>query len=131
MLKRTKNKRAVSAATIAITTIGVLLGSVESTLAQQPKRMLAAPTSQPASSHLSVLEDAFWVCDYVATTRGGGDIPTCTAVYEALKTVSLPAILTRWCLGGVRTKPRNIKSSRLLIAQAISKSESTLKGEPS
>ena len=85
MLKPTKTKRAVSVTTIVITTLGVLLGSVESTLAQQPKRTLAAPTSQPASSHLSVLEDAFWVCDYVATTRGGGDIPTCTAVYEALK----------------------------------------------
>ena len=85
MLKPTKTKRAVSVTTIVITTLGVLFGSVESTLAQQPKRMLAAPMSHPVSSHLSVLEDAFWVCDYVATTRGGSDIPTCTAVYEALK----------------------------------------------
>lgn len=85
MLKRTKSKRAVSVATIVITTIGAVLGSAETTLAQQPQRVVAVPTSQPASFDLNVLEDAFWVCDYVATTRGGGDIPTCTAVYEALK----------------------------------------------
>ena len=85
MLKPTKKQRIVSVTTTVITTIGVLLGSVESALAQQPQRMLATPTSQPAGARLSVLEDAFWVCDYLATTRGTSDIVTCTAVYEALK----------------------------------------------
>jgi len=85
MLKPTKKQRVVSVTTIAITTIGVLLGSVENTLAQEPQRILAAPPPQLASAGLKVLEDAFWVCDYVATTRGNSDIATCTAVYEALK----------------------------------------------
>jgi hypothetical protein len=64
MRKPTKKQRVVSIATIAITTIGVLLGSVENTLAQEPQRTLAAPASQLTTAGLSVLENAFWVCDY-------------------------------------------------------------------
>jgi len=85
MLEPIKKQRVVSVTTISITTIGVLFGGVKSTLAQEPLRVLAAPTSQLASARLSVLEDAFWVCDYLATTRGNSDISTCTGVYEALK----------------------------------------------
>lgn len=35
------------------------------------------------------LEDAFWACDYVATTRGTAAAPaeTCAAVYDELKAV--------------------------------------------
>ena len=85
MLKPTEKQRVVSVTTTVITTIGLLLGSIGSTLAQPPRRMLAAPTSQPTSATLSVLEDALWVCDYLATTRGSSDIATFTAVYESLK----------------------------------------------
>jgi hypothetical protein len=43
--------------------------------------------AQVASVGLADLEDAFWACDYVATTRGtaGADTTACTAVYEAIK----------------------------------------------
>lgn len=85
MLKPTNKQYVVSVTTTVITTIGVLLGSVASASAQQPQRVLAAPASQPTGAKLSVLEEAFWLCDYVATTRGASDIATCAAVYEALK----------------------------------------------
>lgn len=85
MLKPTKKQRVVSATAIAFMTIGVLLGSAQNTWAQESQRVLAEPTSPLASTRLKVLEHAFWVCDYVATTRGNSDISTCTAVYEALK----------------------------------------------
>jgi hypothetical protein len=43
--------------------------------------------SRVAVVSLADLEDAFWVCDYTATTRGpeGSDLTVCTAVYEAIK----------------------------------------------
>ena len=85
MLKPTKKQRVVSVTAITITAIGVLFGSVESTLAREPQRVLAAPSSELPSVRLDILENAFWVCDYLATTRGNSDISTCTAVYEALK----------------------------------------------
>jgi hypothetical protein len=34
---------------------------------------------------LTDLETAFWVCDYLAITRGVSDIGTCTAIFDALK----------------------------------------------
>lgn len=85
MLKPASKHRVVSATKIVVATIGVLLGSVENTLAQQPQRTSAAPTSQLSSARLTDLETAFWVCDYLATKRGAGDVSTCTQVYEALK----------------------------------------------
>ena len=84
MLEPIDKQHVVSVTKIVITTIGVLLGSA-STMAQQPQRTLAAPTSQLTSARLADLENAFWVCDYLATTRGGGDVSACTTVYEALK----------------------------------------------
>jgi hypothetical protein len=86
MLKPTMHQRAVSVTKIVITTIG-LLGSVEFAMAQQPQRIVAAPPSDLSSARLTDLENAFWVCDYLATTRGGADIQTCTAVYEAVKQI--------------------------------------------
>lgn len=49
-----------------------------------------APASSwldPDRISLAALEDAFWACDYGATTRGAGDdaITPCEAVYDALK----------------------------------------------
>ena len=84
MPKPTMKQRVVSVTKIVVTTIGVL-GSVEIALAQEPQRMVAASASELSSAKLTNLEHAFWVCDYVATTRGGSDVPTCTAVYEAVK----------------------------------------------
>ena len=84
MLKPTKKQPVVSVTTIVITTAAVLL-SVENTLAQEPQRMSAAPTSQLTSARLNMLENAFWVCDYLATTQGATDTSTCAAVYEELK----------------------------------------------
>ena len=74
MLKPTMKQRVVSVTKIVITTIG-LLGSVEIAMAQQPQQIVAAPPSELSSARLTDLENAFWVCDYLATTRGGGDIP--------------------------------------------------------
>src|SRR5262245_56695133 len=44
----------------------------------------ALSTAQAAAPSL---EDAFWACDYIATTRGTAAAPgaTCTAVYEEFK----------------------------------------------
>ena len=86
MLKPTMKQRVVSVTKIVVMTIGVL-GSVEAALAQQPQHTVAAPGSELSSARLTDLENAFWVCDYLATTRGGSDIPTCTAVYEAVKQI--------------------------------------------
>jgi hypothetical protein len=72
MLKPTKRQRVVSVTTFVITTIGVSLGSVETTLALEPQRMPA--TSHLTSARLNVLENALWACDYVATRRGASDI---------------------------------------------------------
>ena len=85
MLKPTTKQRLVSVTKIVITTIGLVAGSVANTSAQQPQRTSAAPTSQLSSARLTDLENAFWVCDYLATTRGTIDIAACTAVYEAVK----------------------------------------------
>ena len=43
--------------------------------------------AQVASVDLAHLEEAFWICDYTATTHGtgGNDIVICTAVYDAIK----------------------------------------------
>jgi hypothetical protein len=86
MLQPTTKQRRVSHVTsTAITTIGLLLGCIASTSAQQPQRTMAAPTSQLSSARLTDLENAFWVCDYLATTQGSSDIAACTSVYEAIK----------------------------------------------
>jgi hypothetical protein len=49
----------------------------------------AAPEADADVIGLSDLEAAFWVCDYVATTRGVEATPVaiCGAVYDELKTV--------------------------------------------
>ena len=86
MLQLTIKQRRVSHATsTAIATIGLLLGCIASTSAQQPQRTSAAPTSQLSSARLTDLEHAFWVCDYLATTRGTSDVAACTAIYEVVK----------------------------------------------
>ena len=86
MLQLTIKQRRVShAMSTAIATIGLLLGCIASTSAQQSQRTSAPPTSQLSSARLTDLENAFWVCDYVATTRGTSEIAACTAVYEAVK----------------------------------------------
>lgn len=42
---------------------------------------------QVSASDTANLEDAFWACDYVATTRGTSATPTefCAAIYDELK----------------------------------------------
>jgi hypothetical protein len=50
-----------------------------------------APLSPPASAAfaaapLADIEEAFWMCDYIATTRGRtADVERCGAVYDALR----------------------------------------------
>ena len=85
MLKLTTKQRLFSVTKIVVTTIGLVAASVASTSAQQPQRTFATPTSQLSSARLTDLENAFWVCDYLATTRGSSDIAACTAIYEAVK----------------------------------------------
>ena len=84
MLKPTTKQHVLSVTKIVIA-IGVVFGGFEGSIARDLQRIGAAPTSELASAKLSDLETAFWVCDYVATTRGVSDIAACTAVYEALK----------------------------------------------
>ena len=84
MLKPTTKQYVVSV-TKMIVTIGVVFGGFESSIAREPQRIVAAFPSQLSSTKLTDLETAFWVCDYLATTRGVSDISACTAVYEALK----------------------------------------------
>jgi len=74
-----------TAALVAVAVALVCNGG--SALAQEPQR---APSAQPAhlvSVRLADLEDAFWICDYTATTRRApaADIATCSAIYDALK----------------------------------------------
>jgi hypothetical protein len=85
MLKPKTNHRVVSITKIVITTIGVVAGTIANTSAQQPQRTLATPTSQLSNARLTDLENAFWVCDYLATTRSSSDVAACTAIYEAVK----------------------------------------------
>ncbi|HSQ05615.1 MAG TPA: hypothetical protein VLN59_16360 [Burkholderiales bacterium] len=44
-------------------------------------------TTPLATVALADLEDAFWLCDYTATTHGSArnDITLCTAVYDVVK----------------------------------------------
>ena len=86
MLQPTTKQRRVSHVTsTAITTIGLLLGCVAGTSAQQPQNAVSASATELVSIRVTDLESAFWVCDYLATTRGVSDIGTCTAIYDALK----------------------------------------------
>jgi hypothetical protein len=55
---------------------------------------VAQTASQLAPSQISApqttnLEDAFWACDYVATTRGTSATPTefCAAIYDEIKAI--------------------------------------------
>jgi hypothetical protein len=86
MLQPTTKHRRVSHVTgAAITTIALLLGCIASTSAQQPQPAKSMAAPEVVSARLTDLEDAFWVCDYLATTRGVSDIGTCTTIYDALK----------------------------------------------
>lgn len=86
MLQPTTKQRRISLVTsTAITTIGLLVGCIASTSAQQSQSAVSTPASELVSSRLTDLESAFWVCDYLATTKGVSDIETCAAIYDALK----------------------------------------------
>ena len=86
MLQPTTKQRRVSHVTsAAIVAIGLLLGCIASTSAQQPQNAGSMSAAELASIRVTDLESAFWVCDYLATTRGVSDIGTCTAIYDALK----------------------------------------------
>ncbi|MBI2962042.1 MAG: hypothetical protein HYY28_17190 [Betaproteobacteria bacterium] len=69
----------------ALTTLAAALAagsaSAEQTIGAQ------SVAARLASVALGDLEEAFWVCDYTATTRGpaGNDITVCNAVYDAIK----------------------------------------------
>lgn len=81
----TKQRRVLHVTSTAITTIALLLGCVASSSAQQPQAAVSASASEIVSTRLTDLENAFWVCDYLATTQGVSDIETCAAIYDALK----------------------------------------------
>jgi hypothetical protein len=54
--------------------------------AQTSKASTGALTVQLVSVKLADLENAFWTCEYAATTRGNANIENCAAIYAALKT---------------------------------------------
>lgn len=58
-----------------------------SALAQEPQKAPSWPAVQLVGERLADLEEAFWSCDYVATTRGvaSADVVTCGAIYYVLK----------------------------------------------
>jgi hypothetical protein len=53
--------------------------------AQEPQHASSALAVHLANSSVADLEDLFWICDYMATTRGADDITLCRAAYDALK----------------------------------------------
>ena len=124
MLRLTK-QRVVSVTKIVVT-IGVVFGSFESSIAREPQRIVAEPTSQLSSAKLTDLETAFWVCDYLGTTRGVSEISACTEVYEALKARKFAgdfdALVSWW--------RQNKVAQHQNIAVADSASQSNVKGEP-
>jgi hypothetical protein len=69
---------------------------------QQPEASVLRPGA--ASVHLTDLENAFWMCDYVATLRGIEATPAalCSSVYEDLRSVKFAedyeALLAWWRL---------------------------------
>src|SRR5688500_16997014 len=120
MLKPTTKQRVISVAKIVIT-IGVVFGSLEGSIAREPQHIAAAPTSQLSSAKLTDLETAFWVCDYVATTRGVSDISACTAVYEALKDRKFAGdfdALVAWWRQNKLTQHQNIAAADTASAAA-------------
>lgn len=79
---RTRLQSPLIAAALAAATL--VLGG---TAVAQQRDAPALSWLDPDRISLAALEDAFWVCDYVATTRGARDdaITRCGAVYDALK----------------------------------------------
>ena len=69
---------------------GIALGAAaahgEDRMAQQ-ERLSPSCLASCATLSVAELEEAFWVCDYVATTRGIDATPTerCRALYAELK----------------------------------------------
>lgn len=75
---------AKAAASVAVASALSCSGSA---LAQEPQRAPSWPAVHVAGEKLADLEEAFWACDYVATTRGvaSADVVTCGAIYYVLK----------------------------------------------
>jgi len=73
-------------ATASIAVAGALSCSA-SALAQEPQRAPSWPEVHLVGERLVDLEEAFWSCDYVATTRGvaSADAVTCGAIHYVLK----------------------------------------------
>jgi hypothetical protein len=89
---RLRNPGAIAAGMIVLTraaaatsvTLALICNSVDAR-ARDRREASSAPVAL-AHVTLADIEDAFWTCDYVATTRGPvGDLERCSAVYDALK----------------------------------------------
>jgi hypothetical protein len=84
MFDRTTQRR-VAGSGSAITLMVALLACSVPGLAQPTQSTSSTAQSQFVGGRLTDLEDAFWLCDYIATTHGASDIHACSAIYAALK----------------------------------------------
>jgi hypothetical protein len=75
---------ATKAATVTALVAALVAGGAS---AQQASGADSVPPGKTASAGLAELEEAFWVCDYTATTSRAAELdPTaCVAVYDAMK----------------------------------------------
>ena len=83
-MARTNSKRSTTQLTLSWSVVA-LLSAGESAIAQQARTSLATTAFENRALH--DLEYAFWICDYIATTRGtaAADPGTCSAVSDALR----------------------------------------------
>jgi hypothetical protein len=69
---------------VALAAAAVVLDDAD-TLVQEPQDAASALGVRLETSTLADVEDAFWVCDYMATIGKADQVTTCAAVYDALK----------------------------------------------
>lgn len=84
----TQGSKRVPLGVLAIAAISSVLATLASPASAQVSHPALAPhLVQVAEISLADLEEAFWVCDYVATTKGVSDglVSVCGAAYDELK----------------------------------------------
>jgi len=76
--------RSTKAAAFATLAAALVAGAAS---AEQTTDADSVPPGKAASVRLADLENAFWVCDYTATTSRAAelDVTACVAVYDAMK----------------------------------------------
>jgi hypothetical protein len=102
--KRFKRFSGVLSAGVIAATIAWCAPAYADSIFEQQQPEAAVLRLGAAPVHLSDLENAFWMCDYVATLRGIEATPAalCSSVYEDLRSVKFAedyeALLAWWRL---------------------------------